>query len=237
MNRSLSIIIPALNEEKTVKSVVDNIENSCRKNNIDWEIILVDDGSSDKTGEIMKQFTKTNTRIKMLSHSNPLGIGKCFKDAIKIFGKEFVTWLPADGENKIEELLKYINLLEFVDIVIPFVINTGARNWLRRFLSSLYLFIINFSFGATFNYTNGNVLYKKKVFEVIETDSNGFFFQTECLIKAIRKGFIFAEVPVFLEERVASYSKSVSFKNLIQIIKDFTLLFIAVHILEITGKT
>jgi len=234
---SLSIIVPALNEEKTVRAVVENTIAACDENNVDWEIILVDDGSTDSTGEIARELAKKNNQVVVITHPRPKGIGCCFRQGVKRSAKEIVIWLPADGENDIEELLKYAGMMRHVDIVIPFVVNTGVRNWPCRFLSSVYLFIINFSFGTTFNYTNGNVMYRRRVFQIIKNDSNGFFFQTECLIKSIRKGFIFAEVPVFLKGKTSPHTKALSFRNFMNIAKDFLKLFIAVHILGITGRT
>jgi len=232
----VSIIVPALNEENTIIKVVNSIIESCYKFNIDYEIILIDDGSSDKTSVIMKKISGSNINIKFIRHDKNMGIGKSFRDGVTISTGEAITWLPADGENRAEEILKYLPLLQYVDIVVPFVINTGIRNFVRRLISSLYLFAINFSFGTNFNYTNGTILYRKEIFKEVKVDSDGFFFNAECLIKAIRKGFIFAEVPIFLKHRESSISKAVSIKNLFVLVKDFCKLFINVHVLRIAGR-
>ncbi|MFC2092057.1 glycosyltransferase family 2 protein [Elusimicrobiota bacterium] len=217
--------------------VVTNAVSFCMEKNMDVQIILIDDGSTDNTRLKIKQLVQSYDIITPLYHDTRKGIGACFRQGIEKAENDVITWIPADGENDIRELVKYLELLDHVDIVIPFVVNTGVRIWFRRLISSLYLLIINMSFGTTFNYTNGNVMYKRKIFDVISNRSNGFFFQTECLIKAIRMGFIFAEVPVFLKNRISSHSKAVSALNLIAVIRDYVLLFIEVHILRRTGQT
>lgn len=239
MNRlnSLSIIIPALNEEANLKSIVENVINEFSKNEFDYEIILINDGSEDKTKEIANEIASDEPRVKVIHHQRPMGIGSCFREGIEVSTKESITWLPADGENDPNELIKYLPLLEHVDIIIPFVLNVGIRSWGRRILSSAYLWIINLSFGTMFNYTNGNVIYRRSVFEIVKPKSNGFFYQTECVIKAVRSGFIFAEVPVRLRNRPVGHSKALSLMSFYSVIKDFLFLFIEVHILRRAGES
>ena len=186
--------------------------------------------------ELAENLASGNTKITVIHHKRNMGIGYCFREGINNTKKKIVTWLPADGENDPSELIKYLMLLEHVDIVIPFALNVGIRSWLRRFLSATYLWIVNLSFGTMFNYTNGNVIYRREVFKSIQFDSNGFFFQTECLIKALRAGFIFAEVPVRLRQRRYGNSKALTAKSCCALVKEFITLFLAVHIFRVTGK-
>jgi glycosyltransferase involved in cell wall biosynthesis len=229
---SLSIVVPALNEENNLTDTIRGITKTLYDADIDWEVILVNDGSSDGTADIANGLADGESRIKVIHHHHPMGIGCCFRDGVKISTKDAVTWFPADGENDPNELIKYLPLLEHVDIIIPFVLNVGMRSWGRRILSTLYLWIINLSFGTMFNYTNGNVIYRRTVFEIVKPKSNGFFFQTECLIKAVRSGFIFAEVPVRLRRRSSGRSKAISVKSFCSVLIDFLYLFIEIHILK-----
>lgn len=234
--KSLTIIIPALEEESNLMSVVIKIIDTCRRNDLDWELILVNDGSRDRTGKIVEELAKTEPRIKVINHQRSRGIGFCFREGVKIAGKDILTWLPADGESELEELLRYCYLLNHLDIVIPFVTNTEVRSLKRRIFSTAYRWIVNLSFNTTFNYTNGNVLYNRKVFNIVKISSNSFFFQTECLIRAVRSGFIFAEVPVRLKKRERGNSKALTFKSFCNVVLDYIRFFINVHILCIIKR-
>lgn len=230
--RSLTVIVPALNEESNIEKTITNAAKVFTGRNLDWEISIVNDGSSDRTGEIADRLAEQNKRIKVFHHQSPKGIGCCFKDGIESAEKEYITWLPADGENDPVELIKYFHLVEHVDIIVPFVINAGVRSWGRQVLSTIYSWIINMTFGTMFNYTNGNIIYSNRVFQTFRPVSCGFFYQTECLIKAVRSGFTFAEVPVRLNRRISGKSKALSIKSFYSIFKDFVRVFIYVYIIK-----
>ena len=229
--KSVSIIVPALNEEKSLRATVQDIMNELQKNSIDGEIIIIDDGSKDNTGKIAEELSAAvGSNVKVLHHSRPMGIGCCFRDGISHADKEAITWLPGDGENDPYEIIKYLPLLQHVDIVNPFVINRGERSFLRRTLSKTYLLIVNAIFRTSFHYTNGTVLYRRSVFEKIRNISNGFFYQTECLIRAVRAGFIYAEVPILLKKRSQGRSKALSMKSTYNLFREFLKLFVEIYV-------
>ncbi|PYV88269.1 MAG: hypothetical protein DMG05_15900 [Acidobacteria bacterium] len=233
---SISVIVPALNEESNLEGAMASIVSALQATGSDWEIILINDGSHDQTPAIAQKWAQGDARIRVIHHEKPMGVGCSYWDGVRSATKASITWFPGDGENDPRELLKYLPLLEHVDIVVSFVLNTGVRSWGRRLLSTLYLWIINLSFGTMFNYTNGNSIYRRQVLEKIQPSSDGFFFQAECLVKAIRMGFVFAEVPVQLQARGGGRSKATSFRSLCAVTRDFLRLFAAVHIRRTAGR-
>jgi glycosyltransferase involved in cell wall biosynthesis len=233
---SLTVVVPALNEERHLAGVVAGIREALEPAGWDWEVIVVNDGSTDRTGAIATGLSENDPRIKVLHHDRPGGVGFSFRHGASLATKHAVTWVPGDGQNDLTEILKYLPLLEHVDIVVPFVVNTGVRSFARRVISTLYLWIINLSFGISYTYTNGTAAYRVRIFKVVKLSSNGFFFSTECLIKSTRAGFIFAEVPVRLRERSGGVSKAMSLKSLYSVVRDFLKLFYAVHILRTAGR-
>ncbi len=222
---SLTVIVPAYNEEDSIRLTVRCLVASFNKTNFDWQLVLVDDGSTDKTGEIIGHLALIYPNIKIVKHKLNMGLGRSFCDGVKNSDKENVTWIPADGENDLDGIIKYFFLLEYVDVIVPFVTNTNIRPWKRRFLSKLYLLIVNFSFGTFFNYTNGNIVYKREIFDVIKPRANSFFIHTECLIKAVRAGFLFAEVPVYLKKRKKGRSKALTVKSFYSLVREYIKLF------------
>ncbi|MDO9289062.1 MAG: hypothetical protein Q7T83_09745, partial [Thermodesulfovibrionales bacterium] len=132
-----------------------------------------------------------------------------------------VTMLPGDNENDPWEILRYIKLLEQVDMIIPFVFNKRVRSLFRNALSFVYRFIINTTFMVNFNYTNGTVLYRKSILKELTYRSMGFFFQTDILIRTVKRGYLFAEVPYRLASRNSGISKAVSFPSLMKVIRGY----------------
>ena len=120
-------------------------------------------------------------------------------------------------------------LMKQVDIVVPFVYNVEVRGRSRRWVSRIYKAIINLSFGMLLNYMNGTVMYRKTVLQSLNLNSRGFFYQTELLIKAIRMGFLYAEVPYALGTRSTGKSKALTLKSLFKLSKDYLLTVYSVY--------
>lgn len=217
----VSIIMPALNEEKNIIGAVENVIESCSMAGVFGEIIVVNDGSTDRTKEITEELIKKHSVIRLINHPNPCGIGASFWDGVKEAKGEIVVMLPGDGENDAYEILRYISQMDNVDVVVPFVYNKMVRTRNRRILSKLYKGIINLSFGMLLNYMNGTVMYRKCILDTVELKAKGFFYQTELLIKCVRKGYLYAEVPYALKTRGTGTSKAVTIKSLVAVIKGY----------------
>ena len=223
---SVSIIVTALNEEKNIFFAIDNTLKAFDNFHIDGEVIVINDGSTDKTKDIVSEIINNNERVRLINHDFPKGVGASFWEGVDHAKSDIVCWLPGDNENDPWEILRYHKLLEHVDIVIPFVFNKEVRSLYRNALSFIYRFIINTTFLVNFNYTNGTVLYRKSILREIDLKSTGFFYQTEILIRAVKKGYLFAEVPHRLDARKEGKSKAVSYPSLKQVIKGYLRLVI-----------
>lgn len=213
--------MPALNEEKNIIPTVENTLKALDDYGINGEIIVVNDGSTDDTKQLVESIALKNNRVKLINHEKPQGIGASYWDGVDASKGEIVTWIPGDNENDPWEILRYHKLLEHVDIIIPFIFNKEARSLFRNALSFVYRFIINTTFGVNFNYTNGTVLFRKSLLKELEQRSYSFFFQTDILIRTVKKGYLFAEIPYRLGMRKEGISKAVSFPSLIKVIKGY----------------
>lgn len=232
----LSVIIPCLNEEKNIEKVIKLTLDAILEFKINSEIIIIDDGSTDKTLKKIQIYANRYTEIRLVKHKKNLGIGTSFSHGVKIAKGQYITMIPGDNENSLIENLRYFFLRKDVDIIIPFVVNKNMRSKSRRFISAIYNFIINVSFGVSLNYTNGTVIYNKKLLEFIELRSTGFFFQTELLIKLIRCGFLYAEVPQMLAERQYGKSKALTLRSLARLVRSYLYLVNEIHIKRATGR-
>ncbi len=217
----ISIIMPALNEEENILDAITDTLKVFDDMKIDGEVIVINDGSGDRTKELVESFMAGETRIRLISHGAPMGIGASFWDGVDQAGGEAVCMFPGDNENRALETLRYYRFLEHVDLVIPFVFNKEVRSLFRRTLSFIYRFIINTTFMVNFNYTNGTIIYRKSILKELDYRSNGFFFQTDILIRTVKKGYLFAEVPYRLDMRETGGSKAVTFPSLVNVIKGY----------------
>lgn len=225
----ISVVMPALNEEENIKGAALDVIHAFRALNIRGEIVIVNDGSTDGTREIAEALAREYSEIKVIHHDRPQGIGASFWDGAVNGRGDVVTMLPGDGENDASEILRYLPLAEHVDVVIPFVYNKEIRSSARRAVSKLYKSIINLSFGMLLNYMNGTVMYRRSALLTLNLKSKGFFYQTELLIKAIRKGYLYAEVPYALRNRAEGDSKALTLKSFRRLSRDYLKMLAAVY--------
>ena len=226
---SLSIIMPALNEERNIEAAAHNSLKALNDLQIKGELIVVNDGSTDKTGELTAALIQEDSRVRMIKHDRPEGIGASFWDGSQSARGSVVVMFPGDNENDPYEALRYFDLLKHVDVVIPFIYNKGARGAMRKVISFLYRTIINVTFGMNLNYTNGTVFYRKSILSDVHLQSKGFLYQTEILVKAIRRGYLFAEVPCSLGRRASGASKALTLRSLMNVMRGYLKLLKSVY--------
>lgn len=217
----LTIVMPALNEEDNIHTALSDTLTAFTQFKIAGEIVVINDGSKDRTQAIVEEFMKRDSRVRLVTHATPQGIGASFWDGVEHSRADIVCMLPGDGENDPFEIMRYFPLLQHVDLVIPFVFNKQVRSLFRNTLSFVYRFIINTTFLVYFNYTNGTVMYRKSILKEIDFHSTGFFFQTDILIRTVKRGYLFAEVPYHLNMRVHGVSKAVSFPSFFRVVKGY----------------
>ena len=232
----ITVIMPALNEEKNIVKAVENVIESFDRVEISGEIIVMNDGSTDGTGNTVEGLIKKHSFIRLISHDKPEGIGASFWEGIKKSQGEVVTMVPGDGENDAYEILRYMPLMDDVDIIVPFVYNKTVRTLRRRLISKLYKAIINMSFGMLLNYMNGTVMYRRCILDTVDLKATGFFYQTELLIKCIKNGYLYAEVPYSLKSRGNGDSKAVTLKSLIAVAKGYLTAMAGVYIFRRISK-
>lgn len=219
---SISVIMPALNEENGIRDAIETTLSAFEQYGIDGEIVVINDGSHDKTRDIVLSMIETQgDKIRLVDHNSPQGMGASFWDGVRAASKDAVTIQPGDNENDPREILQYVDTLKRVDIVIPFVYNRSVRPVFRNIISALFCFIINSTFHSSFNYTNGTTLYRKSILSGIKCRSTGFFFLAETLIKVVKRGYLFAEVPYALSKRCGGSSKAVSIRSLIKVVQSY----------------
>jgi glycosyltransferase involved in cell wall biosynthesis len=217
----ISVIMPALNEESCLEASIANVLDGFEHHGVAGELLIVNDGSSDRTGLLAEEWAARHDFIRVLHHGAPQGIGASFWDGVQHARGEIVAMVPGDGENDAAEIFRYLPLMAQVDIVVPFVFNPGVRPWQRRLLSFIYHEIIYITFALSLNYLNGTVMYRKSIFEGITLKSGGFFYQTELLIKTIGRDYLYAEVPYALNKRHGGSSKATTVRSLIKVIQAY----------------
>jgi glycosyltransferase involved in cell wall biosynthesis len=216
--KSLSVVMPALNEERNLRLAATTVLNAFVQQSIDGELIIVNDGSKDGTAKVADHLALEDSRITVIHNTQPEGIGSAFWKGVKQARKKLVMIMPGDGEDNPSGAFSLLVHADQVDIVVPFIINRKVRALHRRIVSRAYSAIVNLSFGINLNYTNGAVIYNTEMLRRIKPISTGFFYQAEILVRLLRSGYLYAEVPHFLHSRETGKTKALrlsAFFNLV----------------------
>lgn len=233
MNKSVSIIIPAYNEEtKLMPTVSFALEALSRHNIADFEIIIFDDASTDRTGEVADELVKKYSQIKVIHNPKNMNLGFNFVRGIQLAKKEFVGMVPGDNEIDPETLDNVFNALGRADIVMTYIQNPEVRPWGRRFLSATYIIIINTAFGFKMRYYNGGCYFKTSMAKKVPVYTHGFAYMTEILVKLLKSGATYVEVPMINRDRERGATKAFRLKNIISVFKTFLTLFWEVQVLR-----
>jgi glycosyltransferase involved in cell wall biosynthesis len=228
---SLSVIVPALNEEENIQTSVilikDALASSPRISA--FEIIIVNDGSVDKTAQIARRLCREHNNILYLENETNRGIGYCYKRGLSYVRHDYVTWLAADGSYLKEELLKYLDAFSFDRISISYSYTKDAirtRTLARRVISRCYRIFIAAVFGIRgINYINGMALYKRDFLNSITIRANGFSLMAELVLRAWRHGYAFQNVAMNSVERGKGETKIFKLYNIKDLLRTLAILF------------
>jgi glycosyltransferase involved in cell wall biosynthesis len=218
MQRSLTVIVPAFNEEKNLEASVREIVDAANKSDLSIEIIIIDDGSKDGTWECAQRLQNSNSQVKSIKNESNKGLGGTYKVGLAACRSEFITWVPADCSHGCDSLLDAYQAIGDADIIIPVPTNPQVRPLSRQIISRLFTAIVNGSTKLNIPYYNGLSVHKKTLLDGIKVGTDGFGFQAEIIVKLIRSGATYKLVNTHISERKGGFSKAFTLKNISQVL-------------------
>ncbi len=221
---SLSIIIPCLNEEKSISKLINEII-SVIDEKFEYEIIVVDDCSKDKTADTVEEIIKKQRFVKLIRNSSNFGYGGAFKEGLKFATKKYCTIIPGDGETNVKLILNTFFKIKSFNKIIFYNLDND-RGFTRNFLSNYYTKIMNFFFKLSLRYYNGSFFYSTEDLSKIKISSDGFFFLTEMIVKLIKLNPEYLELPLSLKNKTNLKSSAIKISNLVFLLKDFLKLYL-----------
>lgn len=200
---SISVFFPCYNEQDNVARIVEQALGVLQKLSTDFEVIIVDDGSSDATGRIADEFAGRNNRIKVVHHPANLGYGAALQSGFRAATKELVFYTDGDGQFDINEMPSLLPLMEQYDIVSCYRLNR-RDNMLRKISGWCWTKLVCLLFGMKIRDIDcAFKLYKREIFDNITLLSTGALIDTEILARAVRKGYTITQKGVHHYPRTA----------------------------------
>lgn len=225
---SLSLFFPAWNEEEYVERAVTRAKAVLERLADDWEIIVVNDASTDRTREIAETLGRRDPRIRCVSHQVNQRLGGSMKTGFASSTKDIVVYSDMDLPFDLDELERALHLMGYLeaDMICAFRFDRTSEGPKRILYSFVYNALIRSLFGVQIKDINFSFkVVHRRVLEAIELKAQGSFIDAELVIKTIRKGFKVFQMGVDYFPRTRGISTLASPQVIAQMVKELALLF------------
>ena len=185
---SISACAPAFNEAGNIERVVRAFADTLGGAGVDYEIIIVDDGSSDATPRVLERLGGEIPSLRVVAHPSNEGYGKSLRDAFAAAAKDYVFYTDADGQFDLAEMLAFLPLLDGGNAVVGYRVGR-AEGALRRFVSRGYNLLVRVLFGLKVRDVDCSFKFlPRRELQALGLHSDKFFIDTELMVKLKRAG-------------------------------------------------
>jgi dolichol-phosphate mannosyltransferase len=211
----ISVVIPAYNEEDNIAATIAQVSRVLESLGGDWEILVVNDGSTDGTLEVAQRVAETGERVRVISYRQNAGRGKALRTGFAQVQGEIVASIDADLSYSPEIILEFVRTLQDdpeVDVVLASPYMKGGRTegvpLLRLLVSRLGNMVLSAAMpGHIKTITCIARAYRREVLDSLELESDGKEIHLEILSKVLALGYRVKEIPAVLRNRRKGYSK------------------------------
>ncbi len=200
---SISVFYPCYNEEANVENTTQAALKTLRRISDDFEIIIVNDGSKDRTGEIADRLAKEHEEVRAVHNQPNLGYGGALQRGFRESKKTWVFYTDGDGQFDFEEIDKLIPLLDQYDIISAYRIDR-KDSLLRKLNGFCWTTLVNLLFWQWLRDIDcAFKIFPRQLFEEIEMKSSGALIDAEIMARAKRRGYSVGQVGVHHYPRTA----------------------------------
>lgn len=211
---SVSVIMPAFNEAENLPFAIEECIELLSTLTDQYEVIVVDDCSTDTTQEVLVSLKKTYPCLQVIYNKHTLGCHPSSLIGLKVASSEVLIFLPADRQLSLSSISKFLKVIDNYDLVCSYR-RKRADTFCRRLVSRFYNTMLRFCFGINLHDTHSAIAVKKKVVQAIanKVQSSCAFAGCEFILRALKQGFKVAEIEVDHLPRVAGVAKGANIKD------------------------
>jgi glycosyltransferase involved in cell wall biosynthesis len=214
---SLSVFFPAYNDAGTIASLVIAALQSASKLTSDYEIIVVNDGSSDSTAHILEELARVYPRLKIVTHAVNRGYGGALRSGFASASKDVIFYTDGDAQYDPTEIeLLWPKMLPGVDLVNGYKISRSDP-WHRIIIGRIYHHTVKMMFGLHVRDVDCDFrLMRRSIFERVRLEKNSGVICLEMMKKIQDAGFTIVEAPVHHYHRAHGQSQFFNFRRVIR---------------------
>jgi len=221
--QSVSVLIPAYNEEATLAALFEQARQVLEKIHADYEFILCDDASKDSTKEIIKGLIASSPKSKAIFHERNQGIFITFEELYQAATKEFVILFPGDGQWSPELLPLALEKVANGDDVVVAARRDKQYTLFRKINSWFFNKLVVILYGVDLYDIGAVKLVRRRILNDIKVDTSSAFSEAERLLKAHKAGYKIGVIWVDHQERKQGQARGARMSYIIQAFKDLVL--------------
>lgn len=222
---NVTLFFPVYGDERTVRRVAEKALAVLADVAEDYEVLIIDDGSPDKSGEIADELAKEYPKVKVIHHSKNMGYGAAIKTGLANSRFEWICFTDGDDEYDVHDLYKLLPLADFYDLIITFRY-VKLYSGKRQFISSVYNRLLRTIFRTTYrDISTGFRLVRKSLIEQLDIQSSSPFVGAEMTIKTMLKGYRVGEVGIQTFPREFGTGSSTSLPNIVATVRDMATVY------------
>ncbi len=221
MISSLSVVIPAYNEEPNIAAAIKQVSDVLQTLNLDYEIIVAIDGSKDQTPRIAKALLGQVPCLRVVEQYPNRGYGAALKLGFKNATKDWIVFFPSDNQFRFDDIHLLMAQADGAAIVSGY---RGNRQdpFIRKLNGFGWNLVVRLLFGHLARDIDcGFKLFKREILDQVTLESNGAMIDTELLAGAKLRGYRIAEVPVTHLPRTAGNATGANLRVIIKAFRDY----------------
>jgi glycosyltransferase involved in cell wall biosynthesis len=222
---SLSVIIPAYREAENIVGTLENVTSALAPLQLTHEVLVIDDGSTDGTGDIVRSNLDRFPNVTLLVNERNMGFGWTYRRGVQAASLGHIVMVHGDNAWGAATLREFFGEVGKADIIVGYTRGMWrSRTWTRTLISKTFTVLVNLITRRGLKYYNGLQIHQAAVLKTLQIESTGYGFQAEVLVKALRQARSVIEVPMDLIEREKGESKAFRVKNVVDVLRTLKLL-------------
>jgi len=217
----LSVFFPAYYDEGNIRKVVESAVKVLEELKLkDYEVVVIEDGSPDRTGEVADEMAAKYEKVRVIHHEKNMGYGATLKDGFTSARLDYVFYTDGDNQFDLNELKRFVALVPFADMIVGYR-KKKQYSLYRKFTSLSYNYLLKLIFGLDYwDIDCAFKLFRRDLFDKITINSVDAFIDAEIMLKAKLLGYTSIEMGVTHLPRIDGVSTGARPSVILRTIKE-----------------
>jgi glycosyltransferase involved in cell wall biosynthesis len=216
----VTIVVPCLNEEKNIAATLETIRQAMNEFSYNYELLVIDDGSRDRTAAVVEEYRATHPGMALLLHRNckNIGLATSYVNGAFIGHGKYYKLVCGDNTEPKEALITVFSHLGDADMIVSYLSAVEGKSAVRMWISRFYTSLINFVSGHHMRYYNGSALHLRYNVMRWGPYSFGFGFQAELITRLLDEGASYIEIGIKARhEQKRGFNDALNWKNFLSV--------------------